>query len=99
MKINPLIIILLSTGLLSTPAESHWIGDCWDTWSRCSQWSSFATGILWHSCDERCKQLKRSGGNCVLSPTNCPIVSNKTYQCQCYQNSQSQACSMVTRLS
>ncbi|KAH9502872.1 Hydramacin-1 [Bulinus truncatus] len=97
-KINLIIIILLSAGLLVTPAESHWIGDCWETWSRCSQWSSGATGILWLSCNGRCIQLGRAGGNCNLVKSKCPIAP-EPYQCQCYRRNLGSTNQFLARIS
>ncbi|KAH9502873.1 Hydramacin-1 [Bulinus truncatus] len=73
---------LLLIEVLTNVSEAGW-GDCYETWSRCSRWSSPFTGKLWKSCNDRCKQLGRRGGNCVLSPSKCPL-SSKAYQCQCY---------------
>ena len=56
---------------------------CWETWSRCTRWSSPATGILWQSCNDRCKCLGRGGGNCVEVNARCS-TTGKAYQCQCY---------------
>ena len=25
--------------------KTTWVGKCWDTWSRCTSWSSFGTGV------------------------------------------------------
>jgi hypothetical protein len=36
------------------------IKSCWATWSRCSSWSSIATGILWLRCDICCKCMGRA---------------------------------------
>ena len=56
---------------------------CWETWSRCTRWSSPATGILWQSCNDRCKCLGRGGGNCVEVNARCS-TTGKAYRCQCY---------------
>jgi len=65
-------------------SSKTWVGKCWDTWSRCSTWSYWGNGILWKNCNDRCiHDLKKSGGSCKLSPSNCPL-SSKAYQCQCY---------------
>nr|NP_001191629.1 neuromacin-like protein [Aplysia californica]A5GZY1.1 RecName: Full=Neuromacin-like protein; Flags: Precursor [Aplysia californica]ABF21076.1 theromacin [Aplysia californica] len=57
---------------------------CWDEWSRCTGWSSAGTGVLWKSCDDQCKKLGKSGGECVLTPSTCPFTrTDKAYQCQC----------------
>ncbi|TRY63109.1 hypothetical protein TCAL_03912 [Tigriopus californicus] len=66
---------------LVTETEAGW-GDCWDTWSRCSRWSSGGTGILWQSCAKRCQCLGKATGSCVISRSACPL-SNKAWQCKC----------------
>eukprot|EP00111_Clytia_hemisphaerica_P023881 TCONS_00070344-protein len=60
-----------------------WIGGCWATLSRCTHWSNSLTEIMSKSCNDRCKDLGKSGGSCKLSTSNCP-ASNNPYQCQCY---------------
>ncbi|RUS81392.1 hypothetical protein EGW08_010830 [Elysia chlorotica] len=78
--IAAIVVVMAMTFVEETEAG---IGACFETWSRCSRWSSPATGILWRSCNSRCRQLGRRGGNCRLVPSQCPL-SNKAYQCQCY---------------
>uniref|UniRef100_A0A914URR2 Uncharacterized protein n=1 Tax=Plectus sambesii TaxID=2011161 RepID=A0A914URR2_9BILA len=74
----PLAFLLLFViAMTPEPASAGW-GDCYETWSRCSQWSSPATGVLWQSCKDHCGGC----GDCVLVPSKCPI-SDKAYQCQC----------------
>ncbi|XP_055862837.1 hydramacin-1-like [Biomphalaria glabrata] len=73
---------LVVVGIFLSAVEAGW-GDCYETWSRCSRWSSPFTGVLWKSCNDRCKELKKRGGNCVQTPSKCPVTS-KAYQCQCY---------------
>nr|AFQ02694.1 macin [Anadara broughtonii] len=74
-----LMILLVSLCVFTMPSEGF-IVRCFKTWSRCSRWSSW---IPWKGCNARCKELGRSGGNCVLTNSNCPFVK-KAYQCQCY---------------
>ncbi|KAK3762271.1 hypothetical protein RRG08_005536 [Elysia crispata] len=62
-------------------AEAGW-SDCFETWSRCSRWSSPLTGTLWQSCNDRCIELGRRGGSCRQVPSRCPL-SSRAYQCQC----------------
>nr|AEC50045.1 theromacin [Sinohyriopsis cumingii] len=62
--------------------EGNPITDCWETWSRCSRWSSPATGILWQSCEDRCKCLGYATGTCREVPSRCPLT-DKAWQCQC----------------
>ena len=72
---------------------------CWKTWSRCTRWSSFLTGVVWAGCDPYCKCLGRSGGRCDLKPSTC-FLSNKAWSCQChgrYGPRQSSNCGRVFR--
>ncbi|KAH3782994.1 hypothetical protein DPMN_160920 [Dreissena polymorpha] len=59
------------------------VSECYETWSRCSSWSSGLTGILWLSCPDRCKEQGHHGGSCVLVQASCSITGT-AYQCQCY---------------
>ena len=68
--------------LFITESHATFVGDCYETWSRCSEWSSGGTGWLWSSCDDRCKELGFSGGSCVLVAARCSI-DGTAYQCQC----------------
>ena len=56
---------------------------CWETWSRCSNWSKYFSGKLWLKCDPYCKCIGRSGGSCVRSHSTCPY-SDKAWSCHCY---------------
>ena len=76
-----LILVVALFGVLAFLPQGE--SGCWATWSRCSGWSSGATGILWYGCDKRCKCLGRSGGNCNLIPASCS-TTGYAYQCQCY---------------
>ncbi|XP_078379947.1 hydramacin-1-like [Oculina patagonica] len=58
-------------------------GNCYKTWSRCSRWSRWATGKLWKNCNDRCIELRYSGGRCQYCPSNC-WMSSKAWQCRCY---------------
>ncbi|CAF3648802.1 unnamed protein product [Rotaria socialis] len=59
---------------------------CWKSWSRCTEWSSGATGYLWQSCNERCKCKGYLGGNCRPVPNYCPVLpkGSTINQCKCY---------------
>ncbi|XP_078368185.1 hydramacin-1-like [Oculina patagonica] len=59
------------------------LGNCYETWSRCSAWSKPLTGIVWQSCNGRCKCLGREGGTCGVTPSKCPL-SKTAWQCQCH---------------
>ncbi|KAI8782978.1 Mytimacin-6 [Biomphalaria glabrata] len=74
---------LLCIGQLMTPTDGNVIGRCWDTWSRCSTWSRWFTGRVWLTCDGKCRELGKRGGNCVMTPSTCPL-SSEAFQCQCY---------------
>ncbi|GFO37943.1 macin [Plakobranchus ocellatus] len=76
-------MVLVAVGVISFDQAEAGVGDCYETWSRCSRWSSWGTGRLWLSCNDRCKELGRNGGSCRLTPSSCPL-SNKAYQCQCF---------------
>ncbi|UJR11718.1 hypothetical protein I4U23_015899 [Adineta vaga] len=59
--------------------------DCYETWSRCTRWSSPATGILWQSCPSYCQGCRNAAtGSCVqVGTTTCNGKSVQAYQCQC----------------
>merc|ERR1711874_25068 len=78
-----LAILSLSAAASDEQGERRSIFDCYEVWSRCSGWSSFLTGYAWLTCDDRCKELGKSGGNCVPVPSNCPLSSD-AFQCQCH---------------
>ncbi len=63
--------------------------DCYDTWSRCTGWSSPATGTLWQSCEEHCQGCyNKAGGECIITgTTTCMGVKIEAYQCQCSRTS------------
>lgn len=54
---------------------------CFDVFS--IRWSSWATGILWKNCNDRCKEQGRRGGRCVEVPSKCKLTK-RARQCQCY---------------
>ncbi|XP_059164888.1 neuromacin-like protein [Physella acuta] len=74
------LLVLMAT--LPQHSDANVIGSCWDTWSRCSQWSNFFTGKAWLNCNDKCKSLGKRGGTCVLTPSTCPIA-RQAYQCRC----------------
>jgi hypothetical protein len=83
-----ILIFLLSTSLVVEYGDAtsrRDIKSCWATWSRCSSWSSIATGILWLRCDTCCKCMGKAGGTCVLKPSTC-VLSSQAYQCDCYSH-------------
>ncbi|CAL1541195.1 unnamed protein product [Lymnaea stagnalis] len=64
--------------------EANVVKRCYVAWSRCSGWSSWLTGVVWKSCEKRCKEdLKKKGGRCVKVKSDCPL-SKEAYQCRCY---------------
>nr|QHI06026.1 mytimacin-6 [Haliotis diversicolor] len=72
-------VVLLASLMVLPQVEAG----CWETWSRCSGWSSSLTGILWKSCNDRCKELGKSGGKCVLRDASDCWMTDKAYQCVC----------------
>ncbi|KAL3852593.1 hypothetical protein ACJMK2_016212 [Sinanodonta woodiana] len=87
MALLKTILILLGIPILAIltmtpPTEGNPITDCWNTWSRCTKWSSGATGILWQSCEDRCKCQGYATGTCKTVSSNCPLT-NEAWQCQC----------------
>nr|ALJ03313.1 macin [Ruditapes philippinarum]APY18887.1 macin [Ruditapes philippinarum] len=76
------IVAVLMISFIIPRGEAFVLSTCFETWSRCSTWSSFATGYLWKSCEDRCKGLGHNSGTCVLKPAECS-TSGKAYQCQC----------------
>nr|AHG59339.1 Mytimacin-6 [Mytilus galloprovincialis] len=81
-KIATLITVVVMLSFHPQPTEAGFIGGCWATWSRCTRWSSWATGWLWKTCNDRCKELGYRSGRCVLRPSDCPLA-NKAYRCEC----------------
>jgi len=80
---SKLFILVLLTICLAATVN----GGCFEDWSRCSKWSSGATGILWYSCNDRCKELGKSGGSCNLveSDGTCFITKGKKIsRCHCH---------------
>jgi len=57
---------------------------CYETWSRCSRWSSSGTGRLWRNCNAHCVTCKGypSGGTCVLVASKCWLTKH-AWQCRC----------------
>ncbi|CAG2231796.1 unnamed protein product [Mytilus edulis] len=53
-KIATLIAVVAMLSFNPQPTEAGFIGGCWATWSRCTRWSSWATGWLWKNCNDRC---------------------------------------------
>ena len=83
-----ILIFFLSTSLVveyGDAAARRDLTSCWATWSRCSNWSSIATGVVWLGCDTCCKCKGKAGGSCVSKPSTC-LLSSKTYQCVCYSH-------------
>merc|ERR1711962_1624511 len=52
-------------GLEDGEAESRAVIACFTSWGRCTRWSSWATGWLWQTCDDKCKKRGISSG-CLL---------------------------------
>ncbi|KAL3861899.1 hypothetical protein ACJMK2_007913 [Sinanodonta woodiana] len=67
---------------MSSPNKGNPAKDCWDTWSRCTEWSSPGTGILWKSCENQCKSKGYATGTCKEVTSTCPLT-NTAKQCQC----------------
>ena len=80
LVISSVVAVLVMTSII-TEGEAFVLGDCYEEWSRCSGWSSAATGLLWKSCQNRCVELGHRTGTCVLVDSRC--LSDKAYQCQC----------------
>nr|APY18889.1 macin [Ruditapes philippinarum] len=82
---NKLIIISIVAVLMMCsviPRGEAFIVTCYETWSRCTGWSSGGTGWLWKSCPDRCEELGYNTGTCRLAPSDCPLA-RQAYQCQC----------------
>ncbi|CAF4466151.1 unnamed protein product, partial [Rotaria magnacalcarata] len=73
-----LLLIILYLG-----TSNAW--DCYETWSRCTGWSSPATGILWQGCPSYCQGCRNAAtGSCVqVGTTTCMGKSVTAFQCQC----------------
>lgn len=70
--------------LLCTQVSPSHSATCYETWSRCTQWSSFLTGIAWQTCSGYCDRCRgySSGGTCVKVRASCSSTGY-AYQCQC----------------
>ncbi|CAF3489000.1 unnamed protein product [Rotaria sp. Silwood1] len=66
--------------LKSSPSE------CWKAWSRCTPGTSWGTGWLWQSCQDRCNCQQAETGKCESVPNTCPEVfeGSTIQQCHCY---------------
>ncbi|CAF1468500.1 unnamed protein product [Adineta steineri] len=75
--------LVLSMVVLLSGTSNAW--DCYETWSRCTGWSSPATGILWQSCASYCQGCSNAAtGSCVqVGSTTCNGKAVQAYQCQC----------------
>uniref|UniRef100_A0A194AKM8 Putative mytimacin-5 n=1 Tax=Pinctada fucata TaxID=50426 RepID=A0A194AKM8_PINFU len=85
MQSKYIVVVLLF--MVMCPYVNAWwsktASRCFDVWSRCSGWSSAATGYLWLSCNKCCQCKGKSGGRCVsVAARGCPLSKN-AYQCQC----------------
>ncbi len=82
MKTVWYLLALLLVVLFAGTSEA-W--DCYETWSRCTGWSSPATGILWQNCRSYCQGCKNAAtGSCTLvGRTTCNGKPVDSYQCQC----------------
>ena len=81
-----LLCMLLCFALVSQTfgalIENGWL--CYDDWSRCSPVTNWL-GFLWKNCNDRCKELGKSGGECRDSPSKgCPNLLPNNKQCYCY---------------
>merc|ERR1712098_924284 len=71
-------------GLEEGEAESRAVIACFTSWGRCTRWSSWATGWLWQTCDDKCKKRGiYTGGDCVRKESKCPLA-DKAWYCECY---------------
>lgn len=71
--------LFLGVVLLAT-APAAQADDCYEAWSRCTGWSSGATGYLWKTCAGRCQLCKgRANGECKKVNGKC----GARQQCQC----------------
>ncbi|CAL1541437.1 unnamed protein product [Lymnaea stagnalis] len=82
LKLSVVCLVLAVSALMPQTSQANPIGVCWDTWSRCSEWSKFLSGTVWLTCPQKCQELGHRTGDCVLVPSKCPIAS-EAYQCQC----------------
>ena len=56
---------------------------CFDTYSRCSSWSSTFTGWIWEGCDPYCKCTGYVYGECEKKSSPC-IFGKKAWTCVCH---------------
>ena len=77
-------MMMIVLGLMLLPQSEAGLSDCYATWSRCSQWSNYFTGVVWLTCQDYCYDCKgREAGDCVEVQSSCPF-SDKAWQCQCF---------------
>lgn len=82
------IVRVISITVLVFLIPTCFAANCYDTWSKCSGWSSFLTNILWLDCDRCCKCKGKSSGSCV-ERTAPECFNIKAYQCICATSSRS----------
>ncbi|CAG0894136.1 unnamed protein product [Darwinula stevensoni] len=76
-----LLVVLLTAATMMEKAECG----CFDDLSRCTGWTTAASGVLWQSCHDHCRSQGRNGGECVQVDNTCWFLpaSVKVRQCQC----------------
>jgi len=57
---------------------------CYSDWKRCLPSSSGRTAVSWTKCNDRCQELRHSGGRCVSVPSPCWFVKGNVLRCRCY---------------
>lgn len=79
-KMKTILVFLFAFAIISTASCT-----CWEDWSRCSEWSSAFSGILWQKCPQRCICAGHETGTCVEVYNTCSLLPTnyKVSQCRC----------------
>eukprot|EP01084_Bolivina_argentea_P079001 143365_1 len=82
-------LLLIVMAVFVAHSDASFIGDCKDTWSRCTTWSYYlfnwekGTGV-WATCKNHCIAGGNQGGTCTLVNGAKCAINGQAYQCQCY---------------
>nr|KAI8753204.1 antibacterial peptide [Biomphalaria glabrata] len=83
MKTILLVTLLVFASLFGAPVvESLFIGKCYKKWADCSGWNRWGKWGFSETCQDDCRALGKTVGNCVPSPHNCALDTHG-FQCQC----------------
>lgn len=85
-KKHLIIMLILALAICTTiavpaPLAKQAIA-CHDTWNKCMKWSTWGTGWLWTSCNDKCKKFGRQRGQCEFDNKIC--FRHLPIACFCY---------------